>query len=135
MRQYLAMKEHDYADNYHFGEGPNWRLRAAKRALTYIGMDPKLLCHGIKREVYMSKLAENAIQVLKGEELKPIFSDLRSVSEVSEMAKERWIIRRSKEKPDYEEWNREEIKTLIMQGNLDHEVSPHLFTIEHKLEE
>ena len=38
LREYLRLAKHPYADQHEFGEGPNWRLRTIRAALTEIGI-------------------------------------------------------------------------------------------------
>ena len=113
MRQFLKIHDHPYSANNRFGQGPNWRLRTVRAVLSLLSMDPNMLHHGILREVFISRLAMNADRVLRGESTRPIFSGLRSVEEVSELAKDRWLIPRSQRRPDYLDWKREQILELI----------------------
>ncbi|MGH9785668.1 MAG: Druantia anti-phage system protein DruA, partial [Terriglobia bacterium] len=43
MRDYLKAHGHPYADNHHFGDGPNWKLRAVRECLKLLGLNPDLL--------------------------------------------------------------------------------------------
>lgn len=113
MREYLSLSGDHYAGNHQYGDGPNWKLRAVRKTLKQIGMNPDTLKHGIAREVFVCPLAQNAIQVLTGKNKRPNFSGLKSASEISELVKERWIIPRSKRKADYRCWNKESILCLI----------------------
>ncbi|MBZ9907744.1 DUF4338 domain-containing protein [Mesorhizobium sp. BR115XR7A] len=114
MRAYLRERDHDYADKHIFGEGPNWRLRAIRAALVGLNVNENILKHGIQREVFISTLAENAYEVLKDGTAKPDFSTLRSVSQISDLARERWIVPRAERgEIDYRSWTREQIPNLI----------------------
>ncbi|MGD1467585.1 Druantia anti-phage system protein DruA [Vibrio harveyi] len=113
LREYLREKDHRYADQYGFGQGPNWRLRATKAALKYLGFKDNLLRHGIKREVFMSQLAENSVELLLTGEGVPDLSNLKSVKEVSECALERWVLPRSYRDTRYLNWNSSSILELL----------------------
>lgn len=119
MRDYLRTKDHAYADHHQFGEGPNWRLRTIRAALKALNINEAVLKHGVKREVFIAKLAQNAFEILRTGEAEPELSKLRSVSEISEMAVERWIIpRAARGQIDYRSWTRTNVPQLIS-GILD----------------
>lgn len=71
MREYLRTKDHAYADHHKFGEGPNWRLRTIRAALKALKINETVLKHGVKREVFIAKLATNAFDVLRTGEAWP----------------------------------------------------------------
>ncbi len=110
---YLERKKHSYVDNYHYGGGPNWRLRAIRSAFDLLRFNGNVLKHGIKREVFICRFANNADQILRGERKRPDFSDLLSLDEVSRLVSERWIIPRAIRKPEYSKWKRWNITRLI----------------------
>jgi Domain of unknown function (DUF4338) len=114
MRSFLRNRDHAYADQHKFGEGPNWRLRTIRVALSALGFNANILKHGIKREVFISKLASNAYDVLRSGDVTPDITGLLSVEEISQMAGERWIIPRAERgEIDYRSWRREMITKLI----------------------
>jgi hypothetical protein len=114
MRAFLRERDHDYADKHVFGEGPNWRLRAIRAALVGLNVNENILKHGIQREVFISTLAENAYEVLRHGKSKPDFSKLLSVSEISDLARERWILPRAERgEIDYRSWTRDQIPNLM----------------------
>lgn len=114
MRDYLRERDHSYADQHKFGEGPNWRLRTIKAALAGLGMNEAILKHGIQREVFIMTLADNALEVLRDGKAKPDISSLLSVSEISDLARDRWIIPRAERgEIDFRSWKREQIPLLI----------------------
>ncbi len=117
MREYLRTINHDYADLHRFGEGPNWRLRTAKAALSALGFRGDLLKHGIGREVFLCQLAENSIKILATGKGRPDISTLLNVLEVSELAKRRWIVPRSESMQNYKVWQNSDVKNLILQGS------------------
>jgi len=113
MRVYLKRAKHPYANNHKFGSGPNWRLRTIRAVLNRLGMNSDLLQHGLLREVFFCKLANNAERVLRGQVKRPNFSGLLTVDEVAQLAKARWILPRAERIPDYRSWKREGILQKI----------------------
>src|SRR6266404_2348957 len=113
MRDYLRSKNHGYADQHKFGEGPNWRFRTIRTALAELGINQAVLRHGIQREVYMCALAKNSANILRTGEGKPNLSSLLRVSKISEQSKERWIVPRAERQPEFRAWRRERILELI----------------------
>ena len=114
MRDYLRERDHAYADQHKFGEGPNWRLRTIRAALKALRINETVLKHGIQREVFIAKLASNAFDVLHHGEEEPEVSGLRSVAEISAMAVERWMApRAARGEIDYRSWTRSQVPRLI----------------------
>lgn len=91
LRKYLTYRRDPYADNHEYGDGPNWRFRAIRRALDLLGLDSNLVKHGFAREVFLGKVADNAFEVLTGKRKRPKYGTVRTVSEVSELALNRWV--------------------------------------------
>ncbi|WP_205762484.1 Druantia anti-phage system protein DruA [Magnetospirillum aberrantis] len=113
MREYLRMISHRYADHHQFGQGPNWRLRTIRAALGELGINEMVLRHGIQREVFISTLATNAAEILKTGTGTPDVSGLRTASEISDMARERWMVPRASRREDYRAWRKTGIADLI----------------------
>jgi len=113
IREYLEERGDSYAGNNRFGEGPNWRLRAIRKALTIIGMPPDLLQHGIGRQLFVCCMARNACRVLTQTVSKPNYSGLLTVEETGNLAKERWLIPRSKRRPEYKSWDKADMLLLL----------------------
>lgn len=114
MRRYLRLKRHAYAKGFRFGEGPNWRMRAARKSLELLGLNPHLLRHGIKRQVFASILATNARAYLNGDERQPVFDDLVSVADMGLLARERWIVPRALRDSVYSSWARDDLLRYLM---------------------
>ncbi len=113
MIDYLRYKDHKYASNNRFGDGPNWRLRAIRQTLSLLGMNPNLLKHGINREVYICEMAANCHQILRGERKRPSYDNLLDIKSVGELAKERWLLPRASRYPIYKTWKRHKIRELL----------------------
>lgn len=113
MRRYLQLRHHPYAGGHAFGQGSNWRLRASRATLELIGMDPDLLNHGVKREVFLCRLASNADRLLRGEVSRPLYKGLLSVSEVSQQGVDRWVVNRAATRKEYLGWRNNQIERLL----------------------
>lgn len=113
MREYLSATRDPYADNHQYGDGPNWRLRAVRKVLSLIGMNPELLRHGITREVFACELAANARDVLRGLAAEPDYTKLPTVATVSELARERWLIPRATRRPEFRTWRNDVLLELL----------------------
>jgi hypothetical protein len=112
-RTYLRDNEHAYADQNRFGQGPNWRLRTTRAALTKLGFDQKILRHGLRREIFISLLANNAIKLLRTGRGRPDLESLASAQDIAQHALERWVIPRSQRQPDFRSWRHEDIAGLL----------------------
>jgi len=113
LRDYLREIGHSYADLHQYGEGPNWRMRTTRAALEALGFDDDLLRHGIQREVFLCRFADNAAKLLRTGKGRPDLSSLLSADDVAALAIERWVLPRSERRPDFKLWKSEDIKTLI----------------------
>ncbi|BFI59100.1 TPA: DUF4338 domain-containing protein [Yersinia enterocolitica] len=113
LRDYLRDIDHTYADHYAFGNGPNWRLRTTKAALSALGFRDDLMKHGVQREVFISQLAENATSILQTGKGKPELTSLLSVKEIAECAMERWMVPRSLRNSEYRHWEASDLADLL----------------------
>ncbi len=113
LRAYLRHHKHGYVDGHKFGDGPNWRLRTIRAAFDKLGFGADLLRHGIKREVYACELATNTNEVLRGEKKRAYCRALKTVKEVGELARQRWLIPRAERHPDYTAWKKESFGSLL----------------------
>lgn len=116
MRRFLRRRRDKYAQNYKYGDGPNWRLRAVRKTLSLLGMNPDLLRHGIRREVFTASLATNAQTYLRRKHKQARFASLPSVSEIGRKAVERWVLPRSLKRPDYTQWSVSDVERLLSTG-------------------
>jgi len=113
MRNYLRDLKHKYADKHRFGQGPNWRLRTTRAALTALGFKDDLLKHGIQREVFFCELAKNARRMLRTGKGRADLSTLLSAEEVGALAVKRWMAPRAERRPEYKAWLASNIATLL----------------------
>jgi hypothetical protein len=113
IRKYLRAKKDKYAGNHQFGDGPNWRLRTIRKALSDLDINESVLRHGIQREVFICPFGPNALEILKTGKGKLDISNLKTVQQISDLARDRWIIPRAERQPEYREWKRDRIPGLI----------------------
>jgi hypothetical protein len=113
LRKYLRTRRHPYADMNRFGHGPNWRLRTIRVALKYLGLEESLLRHGLRRQVFLSQLADNALQILQTGNGIPQLNSLKSADQVSVAVVQRWMIPRAERKPEFRSWDRSELPRLL----------------------
>ena len=95
-----------------FGNGPNWKIRTMRTALTQLNIPSDLLRHGVKREIYGIPLAYNFSEFLRGENDDIRFKELYFDSLVSYW-KDRWLKGRIERKRDFVNFNRNKIPELI----------------------
>jgi hypothetical protein len=113
MRNYLRELKHKYADKHRFGQGPNWRLRTTRAALTALGFKDDLLKHGIQREVFFCELATNARRMLRTGKGRANLSTLLTAEEVGALAVKRWMAPRAERRPEYKAWLASNIADLL----------------------
>jgi hypothetical protein len=114
MENYLKSIGDDHFSSYEFGGGPNWRIRVIKRALSSLGLSEKLMQHGYLREVYFSDVAKNYNEILLGVKKIPDYSHLKSVSNITQEAKARWVVPRSERFPEFIKYQREELLKALL---------------------
>lgn len=100
LRKLIAQDQHAYADGHQFGDGPNWRMRVARVGLQTLGLDPNLVRHGIKREVYAMPMTEGFRDALKGNSRRKIVKR-PSTKDLSSAALERWVLPRAETRPEF----------------------------------
>jgi hypothetical protein len=116
MRRLLELSGHHYARGHKYGDGPNWRLRTIRAALVKLGVSEDILKHNLKREIFLCRLAENANEILRGDALRPDYSSLKTVKQISRLCRSRWITPRSERRPEFKEWKREWIRDRLILG-------------------
>lgn len=113
LRSVLDEDGHRYANGHQFGDGPNWRIRVARKGLETLGMNADaVLKHGIKREVYALPIATNCRDFLSGRESEPSM-DCLTVNEIASLASQRWIVPRSNRKPQYQQYRRQQLRSNV----------------------
>ncbi len=107
VRQILRENGDSYSANYNYGQGPNWKLRALKKAFKLLGLDESLLRHGVKREVYTVPLAMNWREILMGSAEDPAWIG-KSAEEIGTLAVNRWMLPRSERRDEWRSWRRQD---------------------------
>lgn len=113
IRKFLSARDDKYADNHQYGDGPNWKMRAVRKALSLLGLNPNLLRHGVNREVFHCYLASNAKGILRGTAKKPKYQELPTVAEVGQLAVEKWVKPRAARRPEYKLWQAAALKRRL----------------------
>jgi hypothetical protein len=113
VRKFLSARDDEYADNNRFGDGPNWKLRAIRKAFFLLGIEESLLRHRISREVFLCYLADNAKGFLCGTRKRPTYKSLASVEAVSAQALARWVLPRAERFPEYRYWRKETLRRRL----------------------
>jgi hypothetical protein len=68
----------------------------------------------LSREVYVSRLADNALDVLRGKRKRPKYDSLLSTTEVANLALERWVRPRALRDQSYRAVKREDTLGRIL---------------------
>ena len=105
LRTFLREQGSQYHNNYEFSQGPNWRLRAIRKAASLLCIEEDILRHGIQREVFGVPLASNWREVLIGADSKVVQSQLPT-DVIAEAALERWVRPRAERRPEWKDWSR-----------------------------
>lgn len=121
LRNYLHERDDAYWKNHEYGQGPNWRLRAIRQALYHLGMGAAITHHGLKREVYFSAIADNAIEILRGTRKRPKYETLMTVEEVGLLARSRWLTPRGVRRPEFRDWTHRDLMRAIADSIVPHE--------------
>ena len=100
MIDYLRATNHHIVRAHQYGDGPNWRMRAAKAGLTEIGLSSDLLQHGIRRQVYGAPLGSQFREFLRGDVDDPCEYDLPLRDLISHF-KTRWFLPRAAREPRF----------------------------------
>ena len=99
-----------------FGSGPNWKFRIIRKALKKLNLNYNLINHGFTREVYVSKIAANAFDMLNGNCKEPDYKNLREIEEIVDLAKTRWVLPRAKRDNSFQFYTRDLFMKNIKNG-------------------
>jgi hypothetical protein len=88
-------------------------LRTIRAALSALGFKEDMLRHGIKREVFISRLAANATSILRTGEGEPDTESLLCAKEIAERGIERWMRPRAERRPEYRDWSLDDLMRLF----------------------
>lgn len=110
MLAYLRQIGEPLAYKYKFGGGPNWRLRVVRTCLRHMRLNPdSFLSHGIKRQIFVAELCQDAREFLRGEIQEPLFYNLPA-SELIGYFKERWLLPRAGRNGQFREFNSQSLR-------------------------
>jgi hypothetical protein len=115
LKQFMADRGHPYARGHRFGNGPNWRMRLLRVAFQELEIDQDILQHGIAREVYVSRLADNAVSFLRGDS-RHLRRITWPISEIADYCKQRWVIPRAERDSRYISVTRATIAAQLTHG-------------------
>jgi len=87
-------------------------MRVTRVVLKRLGLSEDLVMHGINREVFVSPLADNYKEYLRGEIEKPNLK-LFSAEEIGKEAVCRWVKPRSKTTDNWKEFRKESLLGLL----------------------
>ena len=108
------------------GTGPNWRIRVLRSGLRELGVDgDTVLLHRIRREIFALPIADNALAILRADEGAPAFLRQRTVAEIAELARDRWVVPRSRRRPDYQNVSRKSLLDSLQLTNADSSTTHH----------
>jgi len=96
-----------------FGTGPRVKWQTMVRALERLGFSRDLLRHGVKREAFLFSLASNLKDYMEGQADEPAYFD-RPFAELTTYWRERWLLGRAERVDGWQEWRREEVKTMLI---------------------
>ena len=100
------------------GTAPTGASGLRRTGLQSLGLNPdEILKHGIRREVYAMPIATNARAFLSGADEESTF-DYKTVDEISELARSRWLIPRARRRPGYRLFRREHLRDVLMQPTM-----------------
>lgn len=94
------------AKHRRWGSGFRNRRELIRKALPLLGLSRNLVYHGVRREVFAIPLARNSLAFLRGEHQR-LQSYRRSVDDLFDWFRERWLIRRADRDDAFREFNRE----------------------------
>lgn len=110
-REYL--EERGISTRGGYGTGPRRKWQTIIRALDQLGLPRRLLRHGIKREAFLFPLINNLKGYLEGQTTIPVYRDL-PFSDLANYWRSRWLLERANRVDGWHEWQRDEIKNLLM---------------------
>ncbi len=96
-----------------FGTGPRRKWQTMVRALDRLGLPSDLLRHGVKREVFLFRLVDNLEPYMEGRDAEPVYRDL-PFSDLVVWWRERWLLPRAERVDGWQEWRKEEIRSLLL---------------------
>ena len=97
------------AKHARWGRGFRNRREVVRKALAALGLSPDLVYHGIRREVFVAPLGENARAFLRGE-TDTLIPYPQDVEDIFAYFRERWLLPRARRDARYRGFHREEYR-------------------------
>jgi hypothetical protein len=109
LRTLLRLYGDPEAERHAYGQGPNWRFRVIRKGLARLGLSGDCLRHGVRREVFVAPLGENAREFLRGEteDLRYYAGDMASMFAYF---RERWLLPRAERNTCWRQVRREHLR-------------------------
>ena len=107
IRTYVEKRCEPTAKHAAWGNGFRNKREIIRKCLSKIGLSTNLVYHGIHREIYAAPLGRNALRYLRGEVSRPCFYDW-TVTHLSHIFLERWLLPRAERRSEYIEFLRED---------------------------
>jgi len=99
-----------------FGVGPRIVWQTYERAFKLLGLHGDLLKHGIKREAFIFPLISNLNEFMNGKAETPVYYQ-QSFSDLAAWWHQRWLIPRAQNVDGWHEWDKEQIKNMLILDN------------------
>jgi hypothetical protein len=109
MVSYLKSTGNEIVKKNRFGNGPQWKMRVLRTCLSEVRLNTDFLKHGVKRGVYISPLARNYQDFLKGKTNSPKYYNQTSEMIFSYFQR-KYLIPRSIARSDWKYFNNESIR-------------------------
>ena len=114
IKKLLIQSGYSVAQGYGRGPKPVWQN--ISKALRILGMDHKVLQHGIPRQAWGIPLASNAWKYLGGLDTEPLYYNV-SFSKMASWWMERWLLPRAQRITDWRTWRKESLLESITYGD------------------
>ncbi|MCS7160830.1 MAG: DUF4338 domain-containing protein, partial [Gemmatales bacterium] len=109
IRQYAEKYCDKTAKHVSWGTGFRNRREVVRKVLADLGLSSYLMNHGIRRELFVMPLAQNAREFLRGEHQRLLWFH-QPADELAAYFRERWLIPRAKLRPEFRDYCRESFR-------------------------
>lgn len=109
IRRYAKEHLEPTAKHERWGEGWRSRREVVRRTLRHLELNPDILYHGVKREVFVAPVAKNTRQFLRGDH-RVLRYGKRPAPVLFEQFRERWLLPRAARDSSYELARRDELR-------------------------
>ncbi len=97
--------------------GSGWRSRreVVRQTLNHLDLNPDILYHGVRREVFVAPVARNAREFLRGQHRQLRFRR-RPAAELFDAFRERWMLRRVERDSSYRDFDPDTLRLWRSEG-------------------